>query len=1043
MKSPFVPFDRADRESLMTRGGYPAVHARSLEFVGLSSRSESGLALVVTLALIVLVTVAAVAFLSRATVTRTIEASRSSQVLVGQLSRTALDYVAAQFIGEIAAHSTSNGTSGTPVYQTTEARYAVPQRALPSGEPFDSADFFNLVRLSGNATLNGVGESNASSHSTATPSRNGRFLSPARWNAPILLGGAGFSDNADLPYWIYVNKDGSATATPSANAIGRFAYTAYNIGGLLDANVAGHPANVTNDDLSDVKDTLAGADLTRIPGITSPDPFTAWRNGTSVTTPGTYVANIREFAQTGFLRPPTGNQIFAGRQDLIRLARSGTIGLAPASLPFLTTFSRALTAPSWTPPLNASAMGTNFESALRSQTLNYADDANAPASVNRNIPNVRVTTAFTRRDGSEAKVGAPLLSRRFPLEKLALVVDGATDADISAYFGLTWNGTGWNYRSPTIMTLAQVAAAGREPDFFELLKAGILSGSLGKATGGNTAVVGQGTDLIPDLQILAIGANLIDQADANDRPTVILRPAANETVFGIENHPYIYMMSVTPFRRQDRDYNPANVLNPRPWVTSYQQMQVWNPHLNASATGRNYRIRATQGQTRVGVQVGRPTITETRYSTAVSQTGRFIAFSGNLSFAEPTLLNSDRISDCSPENRVPGAKVIGFHHGDVRADNNTDGDGNNYNDYFGVFGSFDAAVVYDLEVQDGTVWTPIQRIYPLNASMWSGVDATPTNDIYDRQQQNMHLVWGRPGGDPRVRRFGFNAQFVPTALNDNTSRRNISAPIKFQEANLVGPGWKDPGSEFSPDMLMENRRNTDFYVADPDGVVRPGDGAFPLTNATNIAGLGSQARAVMLNRPFTSVGEMGYAHRGDPWKSLDLASASSADSALLDLFSVEVAPDIQAGLLNPNTAPAEVLAALLPGSRIDPGVSTASLSNAEALSLSSDLANRLQLTPLQNPADLARMVEELGNVLSPVHKRQREVLVRALADVSNTRTWNLLVDVVAQVGSFPASSTAFAAGDFTVQGEQRRWVSMAIDRPTGRVINQSTEFPSE
>ena len=62
-----------------------------------------------------------------------------------------------------------------------------------------------------------------------------------------------------------------------------------------------------------------------------------------------------------------------------------------------------------------------------------------------------------------------------------------TAANILKYFGLVWDTTNerWNYTSPSggspassIATLGTLTGT-REPDFFELLQAGILNGSLG------------------------------------------------------------------------------------------------------------------------------------------------------------------------------------------------------------------------------------------------------------------------------------------------------------------------------------------------------------------------------------------------------------------------------------------------------------------------------------------------------------------------------------------------------------------------------------
>ncbi|MEJ0001547.1 MAG: hypothetical protein WDO13_21890 [Verrucomicrobiota bacterium] len=111
-------------------------------------------------------------------------------------------------------------------------------------------------------------------------------------------------------------------------------------------------------------------------------------------------------------------------------------------------------------------------------------------------------------------IGEPLVKYRFPLDKLALLEklkdSGASlTADditnIQKYFGLDLatdaNGPSfrhWTYptTNPTyvhgvlsgatgIMTLDDVAQENREPDFFELLQAGILAGSLGVPGTGN------------------------------------------------------------------------------------------------------------------------------------------------------------------------------------------------------------------------------------------------------------------------------------------------------------------------------------------------------------------------------------------------------------------------------------------------------------------------------------------------------------------------------------------------------------------------------
>ena len=61
-----------------------------------------------------------------------------------------------------------------------------------------------------------------------------------------------------------------------------------------------------------------------------------------------------------------------------------------------------------------------------------------------------------------------------------------------------------------------------------------------------------------------------------------------------------------------------------------------------------------------------------------------------------------------------------------------------------------------------------------------------------------------------------------------------------------------------------------------------------------------------------------------------------------------------------------------------------------------------------------------------VPKTQRESIARALGETVQTRTWNLLIDLVAQTGHY--TPNAQGLGDFIVEGEKRYWLHVAIDR---------------
>src|SRR5439155_8882042 len=149
-----------------------------------------------------------------------------------------------------------------------------------------------------------------------------------------------------------------------------------------------------------------------------------------------------------------------------------------------------------------------------------------------------------------------------------------------------------------ILRLDEVATARREPDFFELLQAGILSGSLGQSSGGVTPT---GSTVFGTLDtsasnymsstiqhLLTIWAGIIDQADPDSIPTRIQFTGSNGntwTAYGVENLPYI--TQIYPLAGQSTDDSTK-------WAT-YLLFQLWNPHQNAVAVSNNVRLRIDGG----------------------------------------------------------------------------------------------------------------------------------------------------------------------------------------------------------------------------------------------------------------------------------------------------------------------------------------------------------------------------------------------------------------------------------------------------------------
>ena len=288
------------------------------------------------------------------------------------------------------------------------------------------------------------------------------------------------------------------------------------------------------------------------------------------------------------------------------------------------------------------------------------------------------------------------------------------------------------------------------------------------------------------------------------------------------------------------------------------------------------------------------------------------------------------------------------------------------------------------------------------------------------------------------------------------------------------------------------------YYVDADGIARRAMGAYVNsasgTSANVITGLPmatantngttrtdqSSSRPVVLNRPFNSVADLGYVFSGTPWRNIDFFTPESGSAALLDVFCVsdtDNSSGLTAGRVDLNTHQVPVLQAILAGAYQDEyNATSTSLSGgtaALAQNIAQGLVNRTTGTdtgqgPLRNPSelvgkwvssvnassggidgsksysgfsgDLTALLNSAPNDTQYV-QRFREASIRALANTGQTRVWSLMIDLVAQVGRYPQSASTLA--NFTVEGEQHCWIHVAIDRYTGRVLDQQTEIVKE
>jgi len=952
-------------------------------------------------------------------------------------------------------------------------------------------------------------------------------------------------------------------------AIGRFAYAVYDEGGLININLAGYPAtfgdgsSISATDLAR-KGTPGMMDLTAIPGLTTPQiqALIAWRNAgseatansytnylysTNLTTTngpiGTVLQGTNSFGRTNnYVYVAPGDNAFLSRQDLIAYAQDN--GLTNI-LPYVTTYSRDVNAPSFFP--YGAQLGTNMPAMKALKTILAAPAAGGNSGI---LPPLNGYTSATNTFNPNIPLvrqanGLPLVSQRFPLSRLALFADPVNNAAaISNYFGLVHapDGYSWNYTPSTtaIAQLYQVATLSppRSPNFFELLQAGILQGSLPPLV---TPWTASATGTYVSEVTMQMGANIIDQYTSDNWPTVI--NFNHETYAGNKSLPYLnefLQWTYRPLTDSAGDTNRSDIMMVCP-------VEFWNPYQNSStlpSSGSgpsNLRVlMEAVGSTNNGVtnywsmqgvsSTGSHTNNVSPYvslGTAPTNTYAFPAtfnfpnstadankpgatFTNSTAFSEPSILTNG-MGNTSSSGAVnywtnfteSGNSISGFLAG--YATNLPDSrivtsmHTNTATDYeylnSGLVSSGTGDIGFQVQFQDSSGnWHPYQgyagnttvssQITPISFSTAQGAmgysdhsGATPYGPTVSGAvtcfQNFNYYVQSAGFGDPRAYLWGMsfeqaspNMSVRPDTKTAGVVRgRNGNYPEGYSYPYSTGGGNTWTPYHAYEGMFNENASNnvfasaagwtTNTYQSDADGIFRPGDGylgananPYLATNATSFA-----ARPIILNRPFRSVGEMGFAFRGQaPWKSINFFSTNSADMGLLDIFGNDPAP-LVAGKINLNTRqPVTIQAAIQGAYKTEQIGSTplSTLSSSESSNIASAITTFTSTNSYINRADLVRQTTPYINYFSPTTdatiKPRREAVVRALGELGTTRTWNLLIDVVAQVGHYPPNAATANPGDlskFIVEGERRYWLHVTIDRVTGQVVDEQLELYNE
>jgi hypothetical protein len=741
---------------------------------------------------------------------------------------------------------------------------------------------------------------------------------------------------------------------------------------------------------------------------------------------------------------------------------------------------------------------------------------------------------LTRPDVNSIRFG---LTSAFLGRGTDLSIPGSTanNSNVYKYFGLVWDITNqrWNYighpanptaTSPLATSIATFGVGGtqaatREPDFFELLQAGILNNSVGDASSSDPGLplVHQQSKM---LHILTIGANLIAQSRVDSYPVRIACNVGGVTMeaVGMPRLPCLNSLAACPIGGTGLTGGVNWLLIPNLWDPFRDTWDLIEQ--NAGNTGN--KPLSTPGYLRPPVRItikGNITFGAANISQSGSvdpasisplqpsiSTGNFNASltlaTGSNAFGRDGLLNAMRLGANDISGTLPNlfdptqsppvpTPVPQWNRVHPPTNDNSTYRSDDYMAFrLSLPGAFilptsiilgqrpvlmlqpGVQVSLDYQSPNGN-WYSYSFLQGNNEpSTWISPDSTRPLTI--GTSFSKYFLNTTPGALPTIANTG---TFTPTPWSDVTGAlghaplfakadpRSIrynsmigvvnvaNPPLSFNSAGVIASIWPSPYA--TPPSMSPSQYPIPTPTPNPNPVtlgdnLPAGNGSNPYSETS-----GDGWRPVMMNRPFRSVGEMGYAFRDQPFRTLTFSSPNSPEAGLLDLFTTNDYSDssgMRGGVVNLNSRQAPALGSVLTGTARqentprgtggNPLPTPAPLTSPSANSVATSLTLSTILTPLVNRAGLATLIANETGLGPTVPKTERESAARALGEVGQTRTWNLLIDVIAQSGRYPPNATNFQNG-FVVNGEQRYWVHVAIDRFTGRVIEKQIEVVNE
>jgi hypothetical protein len=268
----------------------------------------------------------------------------------------------------------------------------------------------------------------------------------------------------------------------------------------------------------------------------------------------------------------------------------------------------------------------------------------------------------------------------------------------------------------------------------------------------------------------------------------------------------------------------------------------------------------------------------------------------------------------------------------------------------------------------------------------------------------------------------------------------------FPSVSTSPSPWPWPGSTPLPThttIIQCDRSGAATYVLGWERQDREtNDPHGPLGKLTPAPG----ATPIVIDHAFTTTAELGYGLKTEEsFTPLDLHTSGSLESALLDFFTYNPVDHSfpRLGIVNLNTKNPPVLAAIL-NKALKRDVDAAPTPNplptvppSEAMSAAQAIVTETWTNnrPALNRQDIARLTNVAASQISSSFSvsqeetdKCKETIARALSELGQARTWNLLIDVIAQTGKYKPNSPDLTGGNFVVEGEKRYWLHIALGR---------------